>query len=72
LWVTSPGCFLHDAPAKGPSDALEDGRYLARFEAAREFFEMLAREQFDPARPTAKIMIAREHLLGKVIEGRKL
>jgi hypothetical protein len=50
----------------------QDGRYLARFEAAREFFEMLAREQFDPARPTAKITITREDLLGKVIESRQL
>jgi hypothetical protein len=50
----------------------EDGRYLADFEAAREFFEMLAREKFDPSRPTAKITISGEDLLGRVVESRKL
>jgi hypothetical protein len=60
------------AAIQGGGRPPEDGRYLARFEAAREFFEMLARELFDPSRPTAKITIAPEDLLGKVIESRKL
>jgi hypothetical protein len=60
------------AAIQGGSPPPQDGRYLARFEAAREFFEILAREQFDPARPTAKITITREDLLGKVIESRQL
>jgi hypothetical protein len=48
----------------------EDGSYLGRFEAAREFFESLAKEKFDPARPLAKVTITREDLLGKVVEAR--
>ena|ERR1700683_1249554 len=49
-----------------------EGGYLGRFEAAREFFESLAKEKFDPTRPMAKITITREDLLGKVIQSRKL
>jgi hypothetical protein len=53
------------AATQGSGRAPEDGRYLARFDAAREFFEMLAREKFDPARPLAKIRITKEDLLGE-------
>ena len=49
-----------------------DGRYLAHFEVAREFFEIVASEKFDSGRPTAKITIDRVDLLGKATEGRKL
>jgi hypothetical protein len=61
------------AAIQGSGRAPADGRYLARFDAAREFFELLAREKFDPVRPLAKITITSEDLLGKarIVEGRE-
>jgi hypothetical protein len=45
-----------------------DGIYLRRFEAARAFFEILAREKFDPDHPTARVTITEADLLGGAIE----
>jgi hypothetical protein len=52
------------AALRGEGGVPVEGVYMGRFEAARTFFEILAREKFDPDRPAAKMIITADDLLG--------
>jgi hypothetical protein len=56
--------FVTRAAIIGAAVIRDNESCLARFDAGRAFFELLAREKFDPTRPAVKITIDREDLLG--------
>jgi Protein of unknown function (DUF1488) len=67
--VTSVRVLVTRKAIQGASPSPEDGDYLARFEANRELFEIIARDKFEPDEPTAKITITPDDLLGEFISG---